>query len=105
MFDPGASLITRLLKSATYTAPALSTARPCGWYRPLNGNTVGVLDPAANSTTRPYMPSLVTNTSPALSNATPPGESRKSMPLKGSTVCPDTGLVDADDAAEGRVPR
>ena len=56
VFDPAGNLTTRLLKSATYTAPVPSTASPCGWYRPLNGSTVGVLDPAGNSTTRPYMP-------------------------------------------------
>src|SRR6185437_12371046 len=42
------------------------------------------------------------NTSPALSTATPPGDSRKSMPVTGSTVCPEAGFDDADD---GRLPR
>src|SRR5271156_4943788 len=48
------------------------------------------------------MPSLVTYMSPALSSATPPGERRKSIPVNGSTDCPDAGFAVAD---EGRVTK
>ncbi|CKT54378.1 Uncharacterised protein [Mycobacterium tuberculosis] len=101
MLDPAANVTTRLLKSVTYTVPAPSTANPCGWYSPLNGNTVVPVDPVANLTTRPYMPSLVTYTLPALSTATPLGERRKSMPVNGNTVCPDACVGDH----EGRKTR
>src|ERR1700748_1631251 len=81
-------MTTRWLKSVTYTAPAESTATACGWDTPGKGGTVGVSEPGASFTTRPYMPWLVTYTAPAESTATPPGERRKLSPLNGSTFCP-----------------
>ncbi len=44
------SLTTRLLlpASVTYRLPTVSTATPLALLRPVNGSTVGVLEPAAS---------------------------------------------------------
>src|ERR1700710_888211 len=79
-----ASLSTRLFPlSATYRLPALSSATPAGFFRPVIGNST--IPEALNLSTRLFPPSA-TYTVPAPSTATPVGFLR---PVKGNWIGDD----------------